>query len=89
MTATFISVGPGRYTGTVNGRTFTLVRTRKTRTRTVHNGCQSWEKYRRSTTHTWYDVYEQAGAEVICHTASHNYPATRAEAEALVARLAG
>lgn len=57
-TKTFQKTAPWHYTGVVNGRTFHLRRTRSFRNYTVRVGPLSWQKYRRPSTCTWYEVWE-------------------------------
>jgi hypothetical protein len=61
----WIKTDANRWTASINGRTYTLLRNRKTRSSRVHT---SWvsvgRKPRSSTTTTWYNVFVRLGDDV-------------------------
>ena len=86
----WLKIDEGRYTANLGGRTFWLRRNRKTHS---HRMYTSWvtigRKPRRSTTTTWYEVWEKVGEESIDHTNFTGVvPGTLAEAKKVATRVA-
>lgn len=90
MNDAWVRISKGRYAATINGRRFTLICNRKTRSSVIRT---SWvtvgRKPRSYTTVTWYSVYENVGgAPVSVVPLGDVPPGNLAEAKALAMKAA-